>query len=149
MTAFGRLLARLLFLLPLALCALAGCAGSSTPTAEPGTGKIPIRYQVPEDTPAGLRFHVYRAESASGPFERITAKPVSLPSRKSSKIVTLHVDRGLPLGATYYYYLESVDSTGRTAKVTEVAPARVLLPLQPEDPKASPPAEVPVPPAGK
>jgi len=62
-----------------------------------------------------LGFHVYRAASAEGPFERITSSLIpglgSSPTGSSYR----YRDPGLVDGQTYYYRLEDIETTGRTA----------------------------------
>jgi CSLREA domain-containing protein len=61
-----------------------------------------------------LGFHLYRSLSSSGPFERITNTPV--PGLGSSPVGATysHRDTGLSNGATYFYELEDIETTGRT-----------------------------------
>jgi len=59
-----------------------------------------------------LGFHLYRATSADGPYERITASLV--PGLGTSPVGASYsyCDLGLTNGTTYFYKLEDVDSTG-------------------------------------
>jgi len=62
-----------------------------------------------------LGFHVYRATSAEGPYQRITARLI--PGLGSSPVGARysHRDSGLTNGTTYFYKLEDVETTGRAA----------------------------------
>ena len=61
-----------------------------------------------------LGFHLHRASSAEGPFERITSSLI--PGLGSSPVGATYSyrDPGLVNGQTYYYRLEDVEATGRT-----------------------------------
>jgi hypothetical protein len=61
-----------------------------------------------------LGFHLYRSLSAEGPYERITATVI--PGLGSSPVGASYnyVDRGLANGATYFYKLEDIETTGAT-----------------------------------
>jgi hypothetical protein len=63
-----------------------------------------------------LGFHLYRAPSADGPFERITTSLV--PGLGSSPVGASYSyrDPGRVNGATYFYELEDVDSAGVTTR---------------------------------
>lgn len=61
-----------------------------------------------------LGFHVYRAPSHGGPYERVTKRPI--PGLGSSPIGARYRYRneGLTNGVTYYYKLEDIETTGAT-----------------------------------
>jgi len=61
-----------------------------------------------------LGFHLYRAASETGSYERITARPI--PGLGSSPVGARYsyLDSGLSNGSTYYYKLEDIETTGRT-----------------------------------
>jgi hypothetical protein len=63
-----------------------------------------------------LGFYLYRAPSADGPYERITTALV--PGLGSSPVGASYSyrDPGLLNGATYFYELEDVDTTGRATR---------------------------------
>jgi hypothetical protein len=63
-----------------------------------------------------LGFHLYRARSEEGPFERITA--TLLPGLGSSPAGARYAywDAGVVNGARHHYALEDVESTGRTER---------------------------------
>lgn len=126
-----------------------GCAlfGSSGKPHDPEAGKILVRYQIAADsaTPAPAGYHIHRATTFQGPFERLTEKPLPLPRGRAGETVTLFVDRDVRLGRTYYYYLESVDRQGVASKASEVVPARAVLPLQSEDRAVAPSTPSPTP----
>jgi hypothetical protein len=123
-------------LLGLLLGAATGCAHFGPPRVEPtgGRAQIAIRYQPDAATlaapPAG--YHVWGASNPDGPFERLTAAPVSLPASVApGDVVLLHRDRGLPPGAVRYYYLEAVAADGTSRKITAVSRAEARLPDRP------------------
>ena len=61
-----------------------------------------------------LGFHLYRAMSAQGPYERITTR--AIPGLGSSPVGARYSyqDTGLANGVTYYYKLEDIETTGKT-----------------------------------
>lgn len=63
-----------------------------------------------------LGFHLYRALSESGPYERITSSPIlglgSSPHGASYR----YLDSSLVNGATYFYELEDIEATGKTKR---------------------------------
>jgi len=61
-----------------------------------------------------LGFHLYRASSKNGPYTRITASLI--PGLGSSPVGASYSywDAGLVNGATYYYELEDLETTGKT-----------------------------------
>jgi hypothetical protein len=75
---------------------------------------------------SNLGFHVYRATSVSGPFERITDSLV--PGLGSSPVGAgySYRDAGLVNGTTYFFVLEDVETTGATKRHGPVSasPAR-------------------------
>lgn len=94
-------------------------------------GKVTIRYTFTEgdiaSPPSG--FHVWKALNSTGPFERLNRSTIEADQRPSvGKSQVLWVDRSVPLGESAWYYLEVVDSNGRTRKATAVSRAVALLP---------------------
>ncbi len=65
---------------------------------------------------SNLGFHLYRAKSPEGPFERITSRPVPGLGSSPSGARYLHLDTGLENGERYFYELEDIEDTGRTER---------------------------------
>jgi len=63
-----------------------------------------------------LGFHLYRATSPSGPFERITEEVIAGLGSSPSGASYRHRDGGLRNGVTYFYQLEDIETTGRTTR---------------------------------
>jgi hypothetical protein len=62
-----------------------------------------------------LGFHLYRSLSASGPYERITEAVIpGLGSSPAGRSYSFR-DSGLTNGATYFYRLEDIETTGRSS----------------------------------
>ena len=61
-----------------------------------------------------LGFHVYRATTSEGAYERVTAR--AIPGLGSSPVGARYSfrDTGLTNGVTYYYKLEDIETTGKT-----------------------------------
>ena len=131
-------------LIPCLILLALGCGtGGVRPTANQPKGDVPILYLYGEGDrampPAG--FHVRRSDNASGPFSRINAELIPAPKVPDySAPTTIFRDRGLPVGSTWFYYLEVVDAQGRSRKATPVVSARVVIPQSASD-KAAKPSE--------
>jgi hypothetical protein len=61
-----------------------------------------------------LGFHIYRAVSAEGPYQRITETLIPGLGSSPSGARYRYVDSGRVNGTTYFYKLEDVETTGRT-----------------------------------
>ncbi len=61
-----------------------------------------------------LGFHLYRATSIDGPYERITASVIPGLGSSPSGASYQYTDSGLVNGVTYYFKLEDIDTTGKT-----------------------------------
>jgi len=62
-----------------------------------------------------LGFHLYRAESEAGAYTRITSRPIPGLGSSPAGARYNHLDSGLVNGVTYFYKLEDVETTGKTA----------------------------------
>jgi len=61
-----------------------------------------------------LGFHLYRADSEDGPYARITAAVIPGLGSSPHGASYSYVDSGLSNGATYFYKLEDIETTGKT-----------------------------------
>jgi hypothetical protein len=61
-----------------------------------------------------LGFHLYRALSSGGPYERITSTVIPGLGSSPEGQQYSYTDTGLTNGVTYYYKLEDVETTGKT-----------------------------------
>ena len=61
-----------------------------------------------------LGFHLYRAASESGPYERVTASVIPGLGSSPSGARYRYVDSGLVNGTAYFYKLEDIETTGKT-----------------------------------
>jgi len=85
---------------------------------------------------SNLGFHLYRASSADGPFERITSRPIPGLGSSPSGARYRHVDAGLSNGERYFYVLEDIEDTGKTKRHGPVS--AMPDPGSPLDPAAAP-----------
>ena len=71
-----------------------------------------------------LGFHVYRATTSDGAYERVTAS--AIPGLGSSPVGARYSyrDAGLTNGVTYYYKLEDIETTGRPSFTARCRPHR-------------------------
>lgn len=69
-------------------------------------------------------YHVYRSTSPDGPFERLTAEPI--PGAGTTDIPHSYSfeDFTAAVGEDYYYYVESIDTSGRTRRFTPIRRSR-------------------------
>jgi hypothetical protein len=97
-----------------------------------------------------LGFHLYRATSAGGPYERITSALVPGLGSSPAGARYSYRDAGLVNGETYHYQLEDVETTGATKRHGPVAATPQAGAAPPPDPTAPPvPAEEPPPPSAR
>lgn len=61
-----------------------------------------------------LGFHLDRATSEEGPYERITPSPIPGLGSSPAGARYSYLDSGLTNGATYFYRLEDIETTGKT-----------------------------------
>ncbi len=61
-----------------------------------------------------LGFHLYRATSEGGPYERITPSPIPGLGSSPAGAAYRYLDRAVVNGETYYYQLEDIDTNGKT-----------------------------------
>jgi hypothetical protein len=84
-----------------------------------------------------LGFHLYRSTSAAGPFHRVSASLVPGLGSSPEGARYRYRDSGLALGATYFYELEDIETSGRTTRhgplraTTLGEDPRVEAPLEP------------------
>ena len=83
--------------------------------AEGRDGAIELRWQTASELD-NLGFHLYRAEREEGPYARITTRPFPGLGTSLTGGGYTYRDEGLPNGATFYYELEDIETTGRTKR---------------------------------
>jgi len=78
-------------------------------------GAVELTWQTTSEL-NNLGFHLYRAVTPEGSYERITAS--AIPGLGSSPVGARYryVDSGLANGKTYFYQLEDIETTGRTER---------------------------------
>jgi endonuclease I/chitodextrinase len=99
---------------------LDGCGPDTTPPdapsglqAQAGDGQVNLSWNAnPENDLAG--YHVFRAEQAGGPYNRITANPLGQ---------VLFTDTGLVNGVTYFYVVTAQDTAGNESLASNEAEA--------------------------
>jgi hypothetical protein len=108
---------------------LSGAAWAQAPAAEkpaaPAADKIKktLRWQTSDIDSRG--YDVYRADSESGPFVKLTARPIDGHVR-GPKGEFAYVDETIEPGKVYWYYVEVIDVLGERRKFTPLmkAPAK-------------------------
>ena len=80
----------------------------------------------PEEDAFG--YYVYRGQSYKGPFVRLTKETIPT-------YYTRYKDKGLPLRATFWYYVTAVDISGNESGPSYTALANVVDRIPPADPK--------------
>lgn len=105
-----------------ALLLLAAACGrpaeTERPASESGLANT-LRWSTRREV-ANAGFHVFRAESESGPFERLTDEAIPGAGFSSARREYLWEDRSIEPGREYFYYVESVTSSGKRVRVTPV-----------------------------
>jgi len=89
-----------------------------------------------------LGFHIYRAASERGPYERTTAEPIPGLGSSPAGARYRYVDRGLANGVRYFYQLEDIETTGKMKRhgpVEAMPRAEAPTPSSPPAPSASGP----------
>ncbi|MBN1867833.1 hypothetical protein JW916_11120 [Candidatus Sumerlaeota bacterium] len=96
-----------------------------------GPGKATISWTTQSEENC-YGYFVYRSESEKGPFKRINKKGV-IPGAGTTTVPQdyQYVDQPLPMGKTYYYYVEALDLSGNKHDVTPVAGVVVSKPADP------------------
>ena len=89
-------------------------------TAQAGDGEVRLDWETGAEL-HNLGFHLYRGPSATGPWSRITASLIPGLGSSPEGARYAYRDGGLANGATYFYLLEDVETTGRTRRHGPVA----------------------------
>jgi len=76
-----------------------------------------------------LGYHMYRGISYQGPFKRITDVYIPL-------YATAYEDKGLKLGASYWYYATAIDTSGNESGPSYTVLAKVIDRVPPHSPEA-------------
>jgi hypothetical protein len=63
-----------------------------------------------------LGFHLYRANTVEGPYQRLTASPIPGLGSSPAGARYRYVDSAVSNGTTYLYELEDIETTGRTER---------------------------------
>jgi len=103
-------------------------AGAQAPAVEKPAApaekiKNTLRWQTTDIDSRG--YDVYRGESESGPFAKLTARPIDGRVR-GPKGEFAYVDETIEAGKVYWYYVEVIDVLGERRKFTPLikAPAK-------------------------
>ena len=83
-------------------------------------GEVELRWETGSEL-NNLGFHLYRAPSAFGPYERITSNLIPGLGSSPSGGRYRYLDSNLVNGVTYFYELEDVETTGATERHGPVA----------------------------
>ena len=82
-------------------------------TAQAGDGQVTLRW-VTESETDNLGFHIYRALSEDGTYQRLTAELIQGAGTSTGRRIYRFVDERLTNGVTYWYKLEDVAFDGTT-----------------------------------
>lgn len=93
------------------------------PEDPPGNGPV-LRWQVANE---GLLYgyHIYRADSADGPWRRINAETIPVQSVENAAGQYAWRDQTGEVGKTYWYYVGTVDHRGERKRLTSPTRATV------------------------
>ncbi len=84
-------------------------------TARGGDGEVVLEWETGSEL-NNLGFHVYRALSEEGPYERSTISVIPGLGSSPEGARYRYVDSGLTNGVTYFYKLEDIETTGNTER---------------------------------
>ncbi|NJK80103.1 MAG: hypothetical protein HC893_05910 [Chloroflexaceae bacterium] len=65
---------------------------------------------------ATVGFHLYRSTSSTGPYTRITTRPIPASAEALSGGSYTYTDHMVQAGITYYYELEDIEQAGTTTR---------------------------------
>ncbi|MFH0792751.1 MAG: hypothetical protein V2A74_01825 [bacterium] len=100
-----------------------GCAGVAFQQEQPkNVGKVVLHWRT-NDLENTYGFNVYRSKSRNGLFAKVNESPIL--AKESELGQYEYVDKPLPMGETFYYYIEAVSMTRETQKLTVTMPAQV------------------------
>jgi hypothetical protein len=114
-------------------------------TATGYDGEVLLEWQTASEL-NNLGFHLYRATSETGPYERITASVIPGLGSSPEGARYRYVDPGLTNGATLYYKLEDIETTGNTKQhgpVSATPEAGAETPAEDSPPSSSTPGSSP------
>ena len=84
-------------------------------------------------------WHIYRSQSPSGPYDKITSHLVEGAGNSAMPINYQYIDKGVEEDETYFYYLEALDILGQksrsfiiqvTSQLPSQQPSNILLPAR-------------------
>lgn len=101
----------------------------SPPAASDAAEPIIVRWSTASEHEC-FGYHVYRSEQRDGPFERLTAEAIEGGGTTDLPRDYRFEDPAVEAGETYFYYVESLSTDGRTERLTPVraVEARPRLP---------------------
>ena len=67
-------------------------------------------------------YHVYRSQSADGPFERLTGEAIEGAGTTDLEQRYAYVDEAAEVDVCYFYFVESVSIHGERKRITPVTP---------------------------
>jgi len=102
-------------------------------------GAVELSWQTASEL-NNLGFHLYRALSAQGTYERITRSAIPGLGSSPAGARYRYLDSGLTNGRTYFYQLEDIETTGRTKRHGPVSASP--LAGSTEGPSSSPSGEI-------
>lgn len=92
--------------------------------AEEGPPKVTLRWKA-ADANGNYGYLVYRSASRLGPYVRINAEIVMTPKDGAKEHEYVFEDLKVEPGATYYYYLDTIDTAGVKKRFSGVLPKTV------------------------
>jgi hypothetical protein len=86
--------------------------------------KVTLRWKA-ADGSGNYGYLVYRSKSRQGPYLRINAEIVHTPQDGAKEHEYVYEDLQVEPGATYYYYLDTIDTAGVKKRFSGVLPKTV------------------------
>lgn len=111
-----------------ALALLPPAARAETPAVAESvaetTAKVTLRWKA-VDGEGNYGYQVYRADSRQGPYLRVNPKIVRNPEDGAKQHEYVFEDTAVKPGATYYYYVDTIDDAGVKRRFSGVLPKTV------------------------
>jgi hypothetical protein len=90
-----------------------------------GPPKVTLRWKAADAEGSNYGYLVYRSKSRLGPYLRVNAEIVHMPKDGAKQHEYVFEDINVEPGATYYYYLDTIDTAGVKKRFSGVLPKTV------------------------
>lgn len=99
-------------------------SAAGEPGPAPAAAKVTLRWKA-VDGKGNYGYNVYRAGQRQGPYLRVNPKIVRTPADGAKQHEYVFEDAAVKPGATYYYYIDTIDGGGIKRRFSGVLPKTV------------------------